>query len=135
MKFDSQTISKLTAQKKASYAKNRHENMDFVEFACHALAENIKSKPIRYRGYGMYWWALKELLIKYGYDFGIAGFGSSDDKDMANRYRMATDEETIVAADTFWYEMVRTNVRGNRDYRLENGELYSLYDDDMEQLI
>lgn len=135
MKVTHQNIAELTAKKKASYAKNPHENMDFVAFACYAISENIKAKPIRYRGYGMYWYALKQVLIKHGYDFGIADFGKYDDLDMANNYAMQDDEQTIVMADSFWHEMARTTIQGNREYTLENGELYILDDEQMESLI
>ena len=44
--------------------------------------------------YGVYWWALKDVLRRQGYDVGDV-----TDVDMAGKYKGANDDETIVAAD------------------------------------
>ncbi|WP_410472092.1 hypothetical protein ACGTJS_10945 [Faucicola mancuniensis] len=135
--FNKQQLALMTEQKKASYEQNPHQNMTFEQFACYAIAANIKTKPIRYRSYGMYWWTLKQVLIKHGYDFGIANFGKNDsfDKELAKVYSGATDEQTIVGADAFWHEMAQTTIQGNNEFLLDtDGNTFVLYDEEMESL-
>lgn len=135
--FDPDFLAEETAKKKRSYEKNKRSDMDFESFACYAIAQNIKNKPVRYRAYGMYWWALKQVLIENGHDFGIIDFGKDNDGIMSELYRGSNNEETIVAADAFWREMLRTTIQGNNQYLLDNqtGEVYILADAEMEGLI
>ena len=137
--LDQVAAAELTANKKAAYEETPREGMAFEQFACYAIATNIKAKPIRYRGYGPYWWALKRALIENGYDFGVLNFGKNDsyDKELAALYSGRDNEQTIVLADAFWHQMAATVVQGTNQFTIDDstGETFTLYDEDMESLV
>ena len=137
--LDQVAAAELTANKKAAYEETPREGMAFEQFACYAIATNIKAKPIRYRGYGPYWWALKRVLIENGYDFGMLNFGKNDsyDKELAALYSGQDNEQTIVLADAFWRQTVATVVQGTNQFTIDDstGETFTLYDEDMESLV
>ena len=137
--LDQGATAELTANKKAAYEETPHAGMTFEQFACYAIATNIKAKPIRYRGYGPYWWALKRVLIENGYDFGVLNFGKNDsyDKELAALYSGQDNEQTIALADAFWHQMAATVVQGTNQFTIDDstGESFTLYDEDMESLV
>lgn len=125
----------MTEQVKKEYAQNTKTDKSFLEFAVQTLYNNIKQKPIRYRAFGMYWYALKTLFIERGLDFGIAGFGNDMEDDIKAIYRGGTDEQTVVIAEAFWEDMRATYIEGNQQYTLnDKGETYILWDEEMEEL-
>ena len=70
--FSREQMQTMTDQTRQSYEKNRKNNTPFFAFVLNTLYERIKSDPIRYRAFGMYWWAVKAIFIEHGLDFGIA---------------------------------------------------------------
>lgn len=125
--FDSEELASLTADKKQSLAKKKPE-ADFTEFAAGVIYERLKANIQRYRVYGPYWWALKKVLRKHGYNVG-----SQTDEDISAKYRGSNDAETIVAADTFYLEMSNHVLVTNNRWQLNpKRDDYVLYDTDME---
>lgn len=126
--FDPDFLSRKTAATKRSLAETQ-PNADFVEFAAGVIYERLKTNIQRYRVYGMYWWALKDVLARQGYDMG-----AETDDNMATLYKGADDAETLVAADDFYLDMssrvLVTNNRWTVDNRRDD---YILYDADMEE--
>lgn len=131
--------TELTAKKKSSYEETPRDGMTFEQFACYIIAKNIKDNPIRYCGYGPYWWALKRALIENGYDFGVLNFGKNDsyDKELVALYSGRDNEQTIVLADAFWHQMAATVVQGTNQFTIDDstGETFTLYDEDMESMV
>ncbi|WP_230657753.1 hypothetical protein [Psychrobacter sp. I-STPA10] len=125
--FEPEFLSKQTAQKQRNLAKKKPE-VDFTEFASNIIYARLKSNIQRYRVYGPYWWALKEVLRKQGFNVG-----SQKDDEVAQVYRGANDAETIVAADMFYEDMSNKVIVSNNRWTLddESGD-YVLYDEDME---
>lgn len=125
--FESEALASLTAEKMRSLAKKKPE-ADFTEFAAGVIYERLKTNIQRYRVYGPYWWALKDVLRKYGYNVG-----SETDEDITATYRGSNDAETIVAADTFYLETSSSNLVTNNRWQLHpKRDDYVLYDSDME---
>lgn len=134
--FSREQMQIRTDEVRQSYEKNRKDDTPFFEFALNRLYQRIKNDPIRYRAFGMYWWAVKAIFIKHGFDFGITNFGQDTDDETKELYSGITDEQTLVIADDFWWDMYESYVKGNNEYDLDNqGGIYILRDDEMETLI
>lgn len=126
--FNPQTLADKTAQMKASLAKNQ-PNADFVEYASSVIYDRLKKNIQHYRQYGMYWWALKDVLYRQG----NINLGTESDEHIKQAYRGKTDAETLVAADMFYEDMAGKYAKDNMDWSLErNMPDYRLYDEDME---
>lgn len=126
-------MQQMTEQVKKEYAQNAKTDKPFLEFAIEVLYNNIKQKPIRYRAFGMYWWALKALFVKRGLDFGLAEFGQETDDEICQLFCGGTDEQTVVIAEAFFEDMRATYVEGNQVYPFQHyGRDYILWDDEME---
>lgn len=134
--FSREQMQTMTDKTRQSYEKNRKDNTPFFAFVLKTLYNRIKSDPIRYRAFGMYWWAVKAIFIEHGLDFGIANFGQDTDNQIKELYCGTTDEQTLVIADSFWWDMYESYAKGNNEYELDNqGGIYILRDDEMESLI
>lgn len=130
-------LAKNTQAIKDSYEQHCQKNgetpKEFIRHCLDVHYERIKDKPIRYRAYGVYWWALKALFIKYGYDFGVAGWDYVDN-DYAEQYKGASDEQTCVLADMFWESYYSSHIVGSNQFWV-NFTQYTLMDKSMEVLI
>ena len=125
--FEPEFLTEKTTATKKALAVNM-PNADFTEFAAGVFYERLQKDIQRYRVYGVYWWALKDVLRRQGYDVGDV-----TDVDMAGWYKGATDEETLVAADLFYLDMSNKVMVDNTNWTIENGQPdYVLYDADME---
>lgn len=126
--FDPELLAKKTATTKKSLTTNQPA-ADFVEFASSVIHDRLKKDIQRYRVYGVYWWALKDVLARQGYNMG-----AETDDSIAGTYKGANDAETLVAADMFYLEMSNKvpvdNIRWTIDNRRDD---YVLYDADMEE--
>lgn len=69
---------------------------DFEAFGARIFAEYLRDAPEKYRVFGPYWPALKEVLIKHGRAIGSPVF-----PEIAKAYRGANDTETLVMAEAF----------------------------------
>lgn len=126
--FDPEYLATKTAAAKKSLAKNQPA-ADFEKFAAGVIYDRLKKDIQRYRVYGMYWWALKDVLTRHGYDIG-----AETDKNMSILYKGANDAETLVAADTFYLDMSNKVVVTNNRWTIDNRrDDYILYDADMEE--
>lgn len=126
--FDPDFLAQKTADTKKALAVNE-PNANFTEFAAGVIYERLKNNIERYRVYGVYWWALKDVLRRQGYDVG-----DETDVNMANCYKGATDDETIVAADMFYLDMSNKVPVDNTRWTIDNRRPdFVLYDADMEK--
>lgn len=126
--LDPDFLSRKTAATKRSLAENQ-PNADFVEFAAGVIYERLKTNIQRYRVYGMYWWALKDVLSAQGYDMG-----SESDETISSLYRGTDHAETLVAADLFYLDMSSQKPVDNNRWTIDNRrDDYILYDADMEE--
>lgn len=126
--FDKDDLADRTQAAIKSIAKNKPD-ANFTEFAASVIFDRLKSNIQRYRVYGPYWWALKDVLRRMDYNVG-----DETDSDMAGKYCGANDAETIVAADLFYLDMSKTKPVNNNTWTLDDRKPdYVLYDSDMEE--
>ena len=127
-KFDSKKIGGLVAQKQAALKANKGLS-DLLGFGLGVVSRRLAKDPGRYLDYGPYWWALKDVLTRAGYDYGNEG-----DPVLVQAYRGTSDMQTMVMADQFRTEFLEENQVGTCKFRLdaEGGE-YILFDADMVQ--
>lgn len=125
--FDKDDLAERTQSAIDSLASSK-PNADFTEFAASVIYQRLKTNIQRYRVYGPYWWALKDVLRRLDYDMG-----SEHDNDIASLYRGDNDAQTIVAADTFYLDMSNQVTVDNTKWTLfDRKDDYTLYDSDME---
>lgn len=94
-----------------------------------SVHSRVKSMPLAYLEFGMYWWALKAVMNANGYNYGNESFPL-----LENQYGMSSPLLTVYAAYKFAEESRNNNFYGNRDYRLDDDgdNIYTLFDPDME---
>ena len=99
-KFDIDEIRSTLAEAKANLQKRRG-GVDFVQNAVRIYKDRLSKYGIRYRDYGPYWPALKNILIAHG----VTRYGGAVYPDIAAEYRGENDAETIMMAEEFreWY--------------------------------
>lgn len=129
-KFDIEMIRELAAEKAANLKANKGFS-DLEGFALGVIARRLASSPDRYRDYGPYWWAIKELLRASGADMG-----DRDDAAIRAEYGDESGVNTIVMADAFRSMYLARWPVGTNQFTLdsESGDIYTLEDSDMEQL-
>jgi len=127
-KFDKDTIKALVAERAAGLRANRGFS-NLLGFGLGVVAERLQKDPPRYRDYGPWWPALKQVMNANGYNLG-----DQTDPLIAKEYRGDTDVETLIAADEFRTEYLRTQMIYTNKFMLdgESGEFWTLYDADME---
>lgn len=102
---------------------------DLLRFGLGVVADRLAREKLRYKDYGPYWFALKELLNEAGYELG-----QQSDPLVCAEYRGETGEETLIMADEFRTEYLRTQFVGTNQFVLDDksGEFWVLFDPDME---
>jgi len=72
-------------------------NGDIVPAMIKAIMRRFNQHGLkRYTDYGVYWYALKDVLSKYGHNFG-----DTTDSEIKYWYRGSNDIETVIMADMF----------------------------------
>lgn len=128
--YDKDSINEVAVQTAANLKANRgFSNLE--SFAIGVIKRRLDKDPLRYRDYGMYWAALKEVLRNHGHDFGSPIFPM-----VRQVYCGDTDLQTIVMSDEFRKFYLATQAIGTCDFILDanNPEIISFIDDDMEAL-
>lgn len=127
-KFDKEMLKALVAERSANLRANRGFS-NLLRFGLGVVADRLRVDPLRYRDYGPWWPALKQIMNGAGYNLG-----SQTDPLIAKEYKGDTDVETLIAADEFRTEYLRTQMIYANKFMLdgESGELWILYDQDME---
>lgn len=114
---------------KASLLENTG-NSDFIGNALTNIAKDLAKKPLHYRNYGMYWWALKDVLKRAEFLYGDV-----TDDNCKSVYIGKNDEQTIVMAIRFRREKLAVEFITNNQWEVNSeGEVYTLFDADMEGL-
>ena len=128
--FDADAIQEVAVQSAASLKANRGFS-DFEAFAVGVIKKRLDKDPMRYRDYGMYWAALKEVLRKHGFDYGSQVYPM-----VGEFYRGKNDTQTVVMADEFRKFYLANWAVGTNQFVLDEDspEFIILIDDDMEQL-
>ncbi len=90
---------------------------NLAEFGAKLIFERVRDNPHCYAEFGVYWFAVKDLLNRHGYYFG-----DTMDEEMREEYRGKTDEHTLLAAEKFkdFY----------RQTYFKNTTHFTLHDDD-----
>lgn len=129
-KFDPVAVKELAAAKAANLKANKGFS-DLKGYALAVIARRLVADPIRYRDYGPYWWAIKDLLRDNG-----ASMGDWDDSAVRVEYRGGEAVDTLVMADHFRIVYLSTWAVGTNQFSLnaDSDDTYTLEDPDMEQL-
>jgi hypothetical protein len=127
-KFDKEMLKALVAERSANLRANRGFS-NLLAFGLGVVAERLSKDARRYRDYGPYWPALKEVMNANGYNLG-----SQSDPLISRAYRGETDEETLIMADEFRAMYLKSNIVYANQFMLDagSGEFWTLYDSDME---
>lgn len=127
-KFDKEMLKALVAERSANLRANRGFS-NLLAFGLGVVAERLSKDHRRYRDYGPYWPALKEVMNANGYNLG-----SQSDPLISRAYRGETDEETLIMADEFRTMYLKSNIVYANQFMLDagSGEFWTLYDSDME---
>ena len=104
---------------------------NFESFAVSVIARRLEKDPLRYRDYGMYWPALKEVMRKHDFDSGEPVYPM-----LRELYKGKNDLLTVVSADEFRKFYLATWAVGTNQFVLDsdNPEIFIIVDDAMEQL-
>lgn len=129
--FDQDAIQEAADLTAANLKANRGYS-DFEGFAIGVIKRRLDKDPSRYRDYGMYWGALKEVLRKHGHDYGDPVFPL-----VTEAYKGKTDILTIVMAEEFRKIYLATWLVGTCQFILDdsNPEFIDLADDFMDLLV
>ena len=129
-KFDKEMLKALVAERAANLRANRGFS-NLLRFGLGVVADRLRVDPLRYRDYGPYWPALKQIMNSAGYNLGDQAYPL-----IAKDYRGESDVETLIAADEFRTEDLRTQMIYTNKFMLdgESGEFWTLYDQDMESV-
>ncbi|MDO5653126.1 MAG: hypothetical protein Q4G39_03375 [Brachymonas sp.] len=127
-KFDKDYIKELVAERAANLRANRGFS-NLLGFGLGVVADRLQKDRRRYRDYGPWWPALKEVMNRNGYTLG-----NQSDPLIASAYRFDEDVETMIAADEFRTAYLKSNIVYTNEFILdgETGENWVLYDEDME---
>ena len=128
-KFDPDWVSAEVAQKQANIKANLGEDADLLKNGLKVIAGRLEKDPMRYRDYGPYWWSVKALLR-----VSDVSFGSNDDVLMRDAYHGRVPVETLVMAEAFRDEYLKTNLKYTNQFILDSasGEIVEIIDGDME---
>lgn len=128
-KFDKEMLKALVAERAANLRANRGFS-NLLAFGLGVVAGRLSKDARRYRDYGPYWPALKEVMNANGYNLG-----SQSDPLVSRTYRGETDEETLIMADEFRTAYLKSNIVYTNQFMLDagSGEFWTLYDSDMEK--
>lgn len=98
------------------------------EFGSRTIYSRILDYPECYAEFGVYWFAVKDVLRRHGYDFGDV-----DDAEMREAYRGKTDGHTLIAAEEFKKMYRKTYYAGTTHFTLEDDGMreWVLNDPDM----
>jgi hypothetical protein len=126
--FDADAIRELAAERAANLRANRGLS-DLLGFGLSVVRQRLAKDSRRYRDYGPYWWALKDVLRRNGLDLG-----AQSDPLMMQTYRGASDVETLVMADEFRTMYLGTFILGTNQFYLDADESdpWTVFDSDME---
>lgn len=127
-KFDKDAIKALVSERSAALRANRGLS-NLLAFGLGVVAERLQKDPRRYRDYGPWWPALKEVMNRNGYSLG-----SQSDPIIARSYRFDEDVETLIAADEFRTAYLKQNMIYTNQFLLDadSPDFWTLYDEDME---
>lgn len=128
-KFDPDWVASEVAKKRSNIKANLGDGADLLKNGLEVIANRLKKDPMRYRDYGPYWWSLKSLLYVYG-----NSYGSNNDVLMRNAYCGKTPVGTLIMAETFRDEYLKTHLKYANQFVLdvESGDMVEIVDADME---
>jgi len=127
-KYEQAAITALAEERAANLRANRGFS-NLLTFGLSVIAGRLQQDPRRYRDYGPWWWSLKDAMNRNGYSLG-----SQSDPLIARAYRFDEDVHTLIAADEFRTAYLKTHIVYANQFLLDadSPELWTLYDDDME---
>lgn len=126
--FDQEYLKTQTEAKKAAL-KEVQPDAIFNVYASDVIASRLRARIDRYLVYGVYWYALKEVLRRNGHEM----IGDETDAVMAEKYKGSDDSETLVAAELFYEALSGQVAVDNREWQIDDDTTYTLYDPDMEE--
>ncbi|MCM1128941.1 MAG: hypothetical protein NC211_03560 [Alistipes senegalensis] len=127
--FDKESIRRRVAEAKKNLKENRGISDALGFWVNDVFMFRLKQDKKRYRDYGPYWWAVKEVLKKAGFELG-----DTTEENIRRIYCGDTDEETLIMADEFRTDYLKRNIRYTNRFLLDAEEpgFWELFDQDME---
>ena len=127
-KYAPEDVAEWTAEMKSNLMQNKGTD-DLGDFGARVIARFVEKNPLRYRDFGPYWWAVKEILIRKG-----LGRGKMTNATVAAAYCGTNDDETMAAAQTFADYYRATYFIGTQTFPLndDDADEWILYDPDYE---
>jgi len=103
----------------------------YANIQAHNVVKMLKSNKETYKMFGVYWWAVKDILRKY-IDNGEWYCGIQDDPITRERSWHGSEYRTMVAA--MFYTNDRQEITSSHKWYDKNGDEhdYTLYDPDTE---
>ena len=98
------------------------------------IAGILHDDPVRYRGFGLYWWNLKKALLTAGYE----EYGLELDNDIADQVDYQSKDLNIAAAVLYESWRLDQGLQSNPNHTIVEGDEsgdYTLIDQDMEIVI
>ena len=129
--FDRDAIQEAVKQSTDNLKANKGFS-DLEGYAIGVIKHRLDKDPSRYKDYGMYWAALKEVLRKHGYDYGSPILPM-----IRTIYCGESDIATVVMADEFRKFYLSNWAIGTSQFILdpEDPIYIDCVDDEMELLI
>lgn len=129
-KYEPEFIAAEVERYRAGIKAKLGDDADLLKNAISVIAKRLKKDPMSYRDYGVYWWSVKAILRGAGFNYG-----SNDDAIMRDFYRGRSLVETIVMAETFRDDYLKTFFRYTNQFILDanSPEIIEIVDGDMER--
>jgi len=129
-KFETKLIENRISELSKNLAVNRGIT-DLLAFGLSLVVDRLRTDKMRYRDYGPYWWALKDVLNRNGYEIG-----NQSDPMIKEAYKGDSNLETVVMANEFRDVYLASNLVYTNKFMLdgETGEFWILFDSDMENV-
>ncbi len=120
-------LSEAKLAKKVKWVSDTWEKRgkDPVEASAQTILKNVSRNG--YLQYGMYWWAVKRVLLDNGFfkDDNI-------DESVASVYRGESDLKTLILAYEFADYYNGNFYQGTREFDINDTDNYVLFDDELE---
>lgn len=130
--IDQEEAKKQAAVLAASLKENTGKS-DFVGYAVGVISRRLRAQPQKYREFGMYWPAIKQLLNEHGAGLGDDLIG---DVVVAPYGQYETPAALIAAAEGFKDFYRETWFQGTNQFTIDDdGTSWAMFDEDMESML
>lgn len=101
----------------------------YVKRAAVGVADIIRDNKLAYKTFGVYWWAVKDAIIKYTENTGEWFYGVYNDELMRQNAWHGNEFRTILAAMYYHGNQLGYSSDHEWDDEMEVEHLYTLFDE------